>query len=103
MAAHASRPSSHPPLAARLWRWTKRLFVYSVLGLIAAAALGTGTYFYFDRDLPSVEQLRTYQPPQVTKVTCVDGTVCAEFAKERRTLVKLHELPGHVRNAFLAA
>ena len=67
--------------------------------LVAAVA----TYLYFDRGLPSVSALRTYQPPQVTKVTCADGTLCAEFYRERRTLVPLEALPAYVKNAFLAA
>jgi penicillin-binding protein 1A len=61
------------------------------------------TYFYFDRGLPSVEGLRTYQPAQVTKVTCEDGSVCAEYYRERRTSVDTRALPAHVRYAFLAA
>ncbi|HZA14736.1 MAG TPA: PBP1A family penicillin-binding protein [Myxococcaceae bacterium] len=64
---------------------------------------GVGAWVYFDRDLPSVEQLRSYRPPQVTKVVCADGTVCAEFYRERRTWVDIDALPPHVKNAFLAA
>ncbi len=86
-----------------LWTWTKRLVVLSVALVLLAAAAGVGTYVYFDRDLPSVEQLKSYRPPQVTKVTCADGTVCAEFYRERRTWVDVRELPPHVKNAFLAA
>ncbi|NBD11650.1 PBP1A family penicillin-binding protein [Corallococcus sp. Z5C101001] len=77
--------------------------VLGVVGLGLVIAVCVGAYAYFSRDLPSVESLRNYRPPQVTKVTCADGTLCAEFALERRTLIRIEDLPPHVRNAFLAA
>ncbi|MCI0573003.1 MAG: PBP1A family penicillin-binding protein [Myxococcaceae bacterium] len=96
---------SSPSPGARLWRLTKRLFLLGVTGVVLLLLLVLGAYVYFDRDLPSVEALRSYQPPQVTKVTCADGAVCAEFFRERnrRTLVRIEDLPKHVKNAFLAA
>ncbi|HYX90379.1 MAG TPA: PBP1A family penicillin-binding protein [Myxococcaceae bacterium] len=84
-------------------RWAKRVLVGAAVALVVALLAGFGAYLYFDRDLPSVEQLRNYRPPQVTKVICADGSVCAEFYKERRTWVDIHALPPHVKNAFLAA
>ncbi|HZJ54632.1 MAG TPA: PBP1A family penicillin-binding protein [Myxococcaceae bacterium] len=76
-----------------------------VLGALVLALVGTvvGVFLWFNRGLPSVEALRDYRPPQVTKVTCADGKVCAEYFFERRTLVDAATLPAHVRDAFLAA
>src|SRR5499425_1608855 len=76
-----------------------------VLGVLVLAVVGAvvGVFLWFSRGLPSVEALRDYRPPQVTKVTCADGNVCAEYFFERRTLVDATTLPAHVRNAFLAA
>ncbi|WP_407659966.1 penicillin-binding protein 1A [Hyalangium gracile] len=99
----AQTPPSPPGLGARIWKWTKRLLIVGAVGLVLAVATGVGAYLYFSRELPSVEALRNYQPPQVTKVTCGDGSLCAEFFKERRTLVRIEDLPKHVRDAFLAA
>ncbi len=98
-------PPPPPGLGARIWRWTKRLVLLGVVGVVLAVLVGVGAYAYYSRDLPSVEALRTYQPPQVTKVTCADGKVCAEFFRERnrRTLVRIEDMPKHVRDAFLAA
>jgi penicillin-binding protein 1A len=99
----APPPPARPGLGARLWKWTKRLLVAAGVGLLLAIAGGAGVYLYFSRELPSVEALRNYQPPQMTKVTCADGSVCAEYFLERRTLVRIEDLPKHVRDAFLAA
>ncbi|HYH97379.1 PBP1A family penicillin-binding protein [Hyalangium sp.] len=96
-------PPAQPGRGARIWKWTKRLILVGLVGLVLILAAGVGAYVYFSRDLPSVEALRNYQPPQVTKVTCADGTVCAEFYLERRTLVRIEDLPKHVRDSFLAA
>ncbi len=87
----------------RLWRWTKRLLLAGAALLVVFALASVGTYFYFARDLPSVEELRNYQPPQVTKVYCRNDVLCAEFYRERRTWVQIEQLPKHVRDAFLAA
>lgn len=86
-----------------LWRWTRRLLVTGVVLAVLGLLSVVGVYLYFDRGLPSVEALRHYSPSQVTKVTCADGSVCAEFYRERRTLVPIGTLPSHVKNAFLAA
>ncbi|MDC0709324.1 PBP1A family penicillin-binding protein [Stigmatella sp. ncwal1] len=96
-------PPTRPGLGARLWKWTKRLLIVAGVGLVLAVAAGVIAYSYFSQGLPSVEALRNYQPPQVTKVRCGDGSICAEFYNERRTLVRIEDLPPHVRNSFLAA
>src|SRR6516164_7783525 len=101
--------ASEPPAARgehlrrRAWRWLRRLIGACLALLVFAVALAAGVYAFFDRDLPSVEALRSYRPPQVTKVYCSDGALCAEFFRERRTLVPIESLPAHVKNAFVAA
>jgi penicillin-binding protein 1A len=92
-----------PKKPSRLWRWTKGLLKLGLLGLVLLAAVMGGTWAWFSRDLPSVEELRTWRPPQVTKVNCRDGSVCAEFYLQRRTWVDVTTLPKHVRESFLAA
>ncbi|WP_342375130.1 PBP1A family penicillin-binding protein [Myxococcus stipitatus] len=105
-ASPPSTPAPVPPrpsLGARLWKWTKRLLITGAVGLLLCLLVAVGTYLYFSRDLPSVDTLRNYQLPQVTKVTCGDGSICAEYAFEKRTVVRVEALPSHVRDAFLAA
>lgn len=75
----------------------------SVVGLIAGVGVIYWGYLYITRDLPNFASVDDYRPPAVTKVFARDGTVIAEFFKERRYPVKLHDIPAVIRNAFLAA
>src|SRR5687767_3865595 len=87
---------------SRLVHLIRRVLKWTGFAAAFLFGVGIGTYFYFNRGLPSVEGLKTYRPPQVTKVFC--GTaLCAEFYRERRTWTDLKVLPPHVKNAFLAA
>lgn len=90
-------------LGGRWKKWLKRLAILSLAGLLLAVGAGYATFVYFDRDLPSVERLHNYKPPQVSKVFCADGKLCAEYFKQRRTWIDGRTLPPHVKNAFLAA
>src|SRR5437899_1492687 len=87
----------------RAWKWIRRLLIAAVFGLVLCIGMGAGTWWYFSRDLPSVEELRTWRPPQVTKVYCQGNVMCAEYFRERRTWIDITQVPPHVKNAFLAA
>lgn len=74
----------------------------SVLGLIAAA--GVGIYIaQMSDDLPSVNVLRNYEPPVMTRVHAADGSLVAEYARERRLFLPIQAIPIRVRQSFLSA
>jgi penicillin-binding protein 1A len=50
---------------------------------------------------PSVDVLNEYQPRQTSKLFAADGRFIAELGLERRTLLKLDQIPPIVRNAFI--
>jgi len=50
---------------------------------------------------PSANALRDYEPRQTSKILAADGRLIAELGLEKRTLVKLQDIPPIVRNAFL--
>jgi penicillin-binding protein 1A len=50
---------------------------------------------------PSVEVLDQYQPRQTSKLYAADGRFIAELGLERRTLLKIDQIPPLVRNAFI--
>ena len=79
--------------------WVKGLAVLAVLGVIGYGVF----YFLFAADLPSVDKLRTYEPPLPTNVRGVDGTPIHSYARERRVELSYDEYPPLLVRAFLAA
>ncbi|HVE79781.1 MAG TPA: PBP1A family penicillin-binding protein [Gemmatimonadaceae bacterium] len=51
---------------------------------------------------PSIDVLDSYTPRQTSKLYAADGRFIAEIGLERRTLVRLSEIPDVVKKAFLA-
>ena len=50
---------------------------------------------------PSIEVLADYTPHQTSKLYAIDGRFIAELGLEKRTLVKLDEIPKIVQDAFV--
>ena len=82
----------------RKW-WVKVLAVLALLSGLAALAF----WLLVARDLPSVDQLRTYEPPLPTNVRGTDGTPIYSYARERRVELSYAEYPPLLVRAFLAA
>ena len=74
-----------------------------VMGGAATAAAGIGTVTYYSQDLPTLETLENYRPPTVTVVYDNKGQVLGEIYEQRRYVVELDTIPGHVQEAFIAA
>ena len=85
----------------RLWgRWWLRWLTY--LGAAGAIAFG-GLWFALASDLPSVDKLRTYEPPMPTNVRGRDGKPIHSYARERRIELSYAEYPPLLVRAYLAA
>ena len=63
---------------------------------------GATSYFYFSHDLPSIENLKNYKPPTVTKFYAENGELIGEFFLEKRKVVSLERIPNHLIQAFVA-
>ena len=50
---------------------------------------------------PAVEELDAYTPRQTSKLYAADGRFITELGAERRTLVRIADIPPVLRNAFL--
>ncbi len=83
-----------------------------VLGFLFAAGVlvtigGTAVAGYFiwkaSQDLPSYDKLETYEPPVMTRVHASNGSLLAEYARERRIFVPVNTVPKLVVGAFLSA
>ncbi|TPG12023.1 penicillin-binding protein 1A [Sphingomonas oligophenolica] len=87
--------------AARAWGrwWVKALVALAGLALIAYIVL----WFAIIRGLPSVDTLKTYEPPLPTNVRGSDGVPIQSYARERRVELSYAEYPKLLVGAFLSA
>jgi penicillin-binding protein 1A len=83
--------------------WRKRWFRLGCYVLGAALLLWFLVWIFVARNLPSVDQLKNYQPSLPTYVRSFDGTPVQSFARERRVQLKFEEYPQTLIRAFLAA
>ena len=77
------------------------LFFTFVVASLFGVAYGTWVLICRGQRCPTVEALNDYTPRQTSKLYAVDGRFIAELGNERRTLVKLDEIPPHVQQAFV--
>ena len=79
---------------------------FIILGGLALSLLGTllviVMFWYYGRDLPGLERLEHYDPPQVSRVYGLDGRVLGEFGAERRSVVPVDEIPKLLLDAMVA-
>jgi penicillin-binding protein 1A len=69
-----------------------------------AASLGGGILlFAWTRELPAFDTLKDYEPLVSTRVHGIDGAEAFHFARERRTVIPIEQMPEVLRKAVLAA
>src|ERR1043165_885264 len=80
-------------------------FVFAVGTIVFLVGVGAaaGLLWHFSKDLPDYSQLQDYEPPVMTRVHASDGSLLAEYSKERRLYLPIKAVPKIVINAFLAA
>lgn len=84
-------------------KFVKIILYWSVLlGLGIASIFAITSYFVF-KDMPSIESLQNYKPPQSTQVFDRNGHLIGRFYDEKRTLIDINKLPAYVPLAFIAA
>ena len=59
--------------------------------------------FKFEQDLPDYSQLKNYEPPVMTRVHAADGSLLAEYSRERRLYLPSSAIPDLVKHAFISA
>jgi len=95
--------TTKPRKKKRFFKVVKWLFgIGATLGLVAAVAL-----FVFvvraTKDLPSIEVLAQYKPPEMSRVHAGDGKLISEFRTEARVFVPIESVPKKLQHAFVAA
>jgi penicillin-binding protein 1A len=97
------KPKKKSAKRSRLLVWMLRIAV-ALLGALVAAALALVLVLrHYEQDLPQVSDLRSYDPPQVTRILARDGTPIGEMFLERRTVISIHSVPDVMKKAVLAA
>ena len=78
-------------------------FASGVVLFLAASAVAGFFVWQASRDLPDYESLAKYEPPVMTRIHAHDGSLMAEYARERRIFVPINVVPKLVIAAFLSA
>ncbi len=78
-------------------------FAAGAFAIIGAAIFVASYLGRLAEDLPPYGQLAEYAPPVTTRVYAGDGSLVAEFARERRLFVPIEQIPDHVKGAFVSA
>ncbi|MBL0937429.1 MAG: penicillin-binding protein 1A [Gemmatimonadaceae bacterium] len=83
--------------------WIGWLLVVGALGSAIGAGALAGAWAVICRSgrCPSIASLEAYVPRQTSKVYAADGRFITELGLERRTLVRLQDIPKHVRDAIV--
>ncbi|SDR48760.1 penicillin-binding protein 1A [Rhizobiales bacterium GAS113] len=86
-----------------LIRFIGFVFASATIVFIAGSGVAAFLIWNYSQDLPDYTQLRDYEPPVMTRVHAADGSLIAEYAKERRLYLPVEDVPKLLINAFLSA
>jgi penicillin-binding protein 1A len=86
-----------------LLRFLGWVFAVGTVVFIVGIAGAAGLLWHFSKDLPDYSQLQNYEPAVMTRVHATDGSLVAEYARERRLYIPIQAVPKTVIQAFLAA
>ncbi|MDP9136765.1 MAG: transglycosylase domain-containing protein, partial [Pseudomonadota bacterium] len=76
------------------------------VGFIAFCGIAAGAGYILwqtQQDLPDYRQLAQYEPPVMTRVHAGDGSLLAEYARQRRLFLPLDVIPQKLIDAFISA
>ncbi|MDR0964965.1 MAG: PBP1A family penicillin-binding protein [Myxococcales bacterium] len=97
------RPPARATRSSAVHRWLCRALLAVLLLAFLGVAVVASIFYAYSLDLPNIDKLGDYDPPQVTNVFDQNGVQVAEFFRERRTLVPIAEIPAVMRQAIVAA
>jgi penicillin-binding protein 1A len=84
-------------------RFLGLLFAAGTILFVVAVAAVAGLLWHYSKSLPDYSQLQDYEPAVMTRVHAADGSLLAEYARERRLYLPIQTIPKLVTNAFIAA
>ena len=82
---------------------TRAFLLVMTFGIAFGGGLAYGAWALVCREgrCPSIDGLNDYTPRQTSKLYAVDNRFIAEIGLERRTLIKLGDVPATLRDAFV--
>jgi len=86
-----------------LLRFFGLLFAAGTIVFVVAVAGAAGLLWHYSKSLPDYSQLQDYEPAVMTRVHAADGSLLAEYARERRLYTPIQAIPKLVTHAFVAA
>jgi penicillin-binding protein 1A len=102
----SSPPSRHPESPKRvrpLWIRLLLGLLICIVGLIISAGLVLGYALVVAQpNLPSLEALTDYRPKVPLRVYTADHVLIGEFGEERRSVVRIQDVPDYLKKAVLA-
>jgi penicillin-binding protein 1A len=72
----------------------------ALFGAVAVAALASALIY---PNLPDLSALTDYRPKVPLRIFTVEGALLGEFGEERRVVVKIRDVPEHMRQAIVSA
>src|SRR5260370_6353978 len=92
------------PSGMRLFlRFLGLLFAAGTIIFIVAVAAAPGLLWHYSQSLPDYSQLQDYEPAVMTRVHAADGSLLAQYARERRLYIPLQAVPKLGTPPFVAA
>ena len=84
-------------------KFFKNLIVVISCFILLSGVLILSILWSFSNKIPDYKFLKNYKPPVSSKVYSGDGTLVADFSREKRIFVPYESIPSNVVNSFLSA
>ena len=84
-------------------KFLKNLIVVISSSILLLGVLIFSILWSFSNKIPDYKFLKNYKPPVSSKVYSGDGTLVADFSREKRIFVPYESIPLNVVNSFLSA
>ena len=84
-------------------KFFKNLIVVISCSILLSGVLILSILWSFSNNIPDYKFLKNYKPPVSSKVYSGDGTLVADFSREKRIFVPYESIPSNVVNSFLSA
>ena len=81
----------------------KNIIIGFLSFLLLSLIIVLGILWNFSNNIPDYKFLKNYKPPVSSKVYSGNGSLVADFSKEKRIFVPYRAIPKNVINSFLSA